>query len=87
MTHGIHEKERVWENIEHCLQAISDFLIAGNTWRMNVIYTRPDIIRIAVMFERIEQLHVALRSFNGDNVRIQSLDRGENVIEVGVAEV
>ena len=54
---------------------------------MNIVYTRANDVRVTELLEGREQLHVALRCFNGDNVSIETLDRGEDVIEVGIAEV
>lgn len=54
---------------------------------MNVVDTRANLVGVPVMFEGGEELHVGLGSFDGDDVSIQTLDRGENVVEVRVAEV
>ena len=54
---------------------------------MDVVDTGPDLVRVAVVLEGVEELEVALRRLNGDDVGIKRLNGGEDVVEVGVAEV
>lgn len=54
---------------------------------MDVVDTRPDLVGVAVMLEGVEQLHVALRCLDGDDVGVKILNRRENVVEIRVAEV
>ena len=54
---------------------------------MNIVDTGANLVSVSVVLEGLEQLHVALRRLDGNNVRIQALDGWENVVEVGVAEV
>ncbi len=54
---------------------------------MDVVDTGTDLVGVAVLLEGVEELHVALRCLNRDNISIKTLDGGEDVIEVGVAEV
>lgn len=54
---------------------------------MDIVDTRANLVGVAVVLEGVEKLHVTLRSLNGNDVSIQALDGGENVIEVRVAEV
>lgn len=54
---------------------------------MDVINTRADLVRVAVLLESVKQLHVGLGRLDGDDVGIETLDGGEDVVEIGVAEV
>ena len=54
---------------------------------MDVINARPDLVGVTVLFERVEELHVALGSFDGDDVGIEALDGREDVVEIRVAKV
>ena len=54
---------------------------------MDVIDTRADLVRVAVLFERVEELHVTLRCFDRYNISVETLDGWENIIKVGVAKV
>ena len=54
---------------------------------MDIVDTRADLVSISVVLEGLEQLHVALRRLNGNDIGVQTLDGWEDIIEVGVAEV
>jgi hypothetical protein len=54
---------------------------------VNVINTGADLVRVAVLFEGVQELHVTLGRLNGDDISVEALDGREDVIEVGVAEV
>lgn len=54
---------------------------------MDIVDTRTDLVRVAVLLEGVEELHVALRRLDGDDVGIKALDGGEDVVEIGVTEV
>jgi hypothetical protein len=54
---------------------------------MDIIDTRADLVGVAVLLEGVEELHVALRCLDGDYISIKTLDGGEDVVEVRVAEV
>jgi hypothetical protein len=54
---------------------------------MDIIDTRPNLVAIPVLLERLKQLHVALASLDGDNISIKSLDGGEDIVEVTIAEM
>ena len=54
---------------------------------MDVVNTWANLVGISVVLERLEQLHVALGRLDRDNISIQTLDRWEDVVKVGVAEV
>lgn len=54
---------------------------------MDVIDTRTDLVRVAVLLEGLEKLHVALRRLNRDDISVKTLDGGEDIVKVGVAEV
>lgn len=81
-TNWVDEKEGVREDIEHGLETILDFLASGDTRRVDVIDTRANLVRVPVMFEGGEELHVGLGSFDGDDISIKTLDRGEDVVKV-----
>lgn len=77
----------VWYDGQGSLETVNNLLLAGNTRRVDVVDTRTNLVGIAVLPEGMEKLHVTLRELNGDNIGVQSLDRGEDVTKVGVAEV
>jgi len=83
----VDEEERVGKNVEHGLEAVLDLLSSGNTRRVDVVDTGADLVGVAVMLEGVKELHVGLGGFNGDDISIETLDGGEDVVEVGVAEV
>ena len=76
----IHEVIR--EGLQHRGDAVLDLLLRGNTRRVDIVDTGTDLVGVAVPLEGVEQLHVSLGSFNGDDVSIKTLDRGEDVVEV-----
>src|SRR5712691_1473113 len=55
--------------------------------RVDVVYTRTDLVGIAELAEALEQLHVGARGLDGDHVGIERRDRGQDVVEFGVAHV
>lgn len=54
---------------------------------MDVVDTGADLVGVAIVFEGVEELHVRLGGLDRDDISIETLDRGEDVVEVGVAEV
>ena len=86
-TVGVDEQEARGEDVEHLGDAVLDLLLGGDTRRVDIVDTGADLVGVTVVPEGGEELHVALRCFNGDNVSVETLDRGEDVIEVGIAEV
>lgn len=54
---------------------------------MDIINTGADLVRVTVLSEGLEQLHVTLRRLDRDDISIESLDGGEDIVEVRVAEV
>lgn len=54
---------------------------------MNIVDTRANLIRVAKLLEGAKKLEVALGSLNRDDVSIKTLNRGEDVIEIRVAEM
>ena len=75
------------KHLKHGLEAVLDLSLGGNTRRVDVVNTRADLVGVAVLLEGLEQLEVALGRLDGDDVGVKTLDGGEDVIEVGVAEV
>ena len=84
---GVDEEQLVREYLEHGGNTVTDLLIAGHTGRVDIVDTRPNLVGVAVLLEGVEQLHVALRRLDGDDISIKTLDGWEDVVEVGVAEV
>lgn len=77
----------VRKDVKHGLEALLDLDVAGHTRRVNVVHARTDLIRVAVLLECLEELHVALRRLDGDDVRVKALNGREDVVEVRVAEM
>lgn len=86
-TIGVDEEERVGEDGKHVGDAVLDLLLTGNTGRVDVVDTGADLVGVAVLLEGGEELHVTLGGLNGDDISIETLDGGEDVVKVGVAEV
>lgn len=86
-TVRVNEEKRLGEDFEHGLESVLDLLSSGNTRRMDVVDTGANLVRVTIVFEGVEKLHVGLRGLDGDDVGIKTLDGGEDVIEVGIAEV
>jgi len=86
-TVRVDEEERGRQDLEHSLETVLDFLLPRDTRGVDVVDTRADLVGVAVLLEGMQELHVTLRSFDRDDIGIETLDRGEDVIEVGVAEV
>ena len=77
----------VGDKFKHVRDTVLDLLLRGNTGRVDVVDTRADLVGVAVLFEGVKEFHVTLGSLNGDNIGVKVLDRGEDVVEIGVAEV
>ena len=86
-TYRVDDEQVLGENLEHGRDAVLDLLLAGNTRRVDVVDTRTDLVGVTVLLEGLQELHVTLRGLDGDDISVKSLDRGEDVVEVGVAEV
>ena len=86
-TVGVDEQEARGENVEHLGDAVLDLLLGGDTRRVDVVDTGADLVGVTVVPEGGEELHVALRCLNRDDIGVKVLDRGEDVVEIGVAEV
>jgi hypothetical protein len=54
---------------------------------VDVVDTRANLVGVAIMLEGIQELHVTLGGFDRDDIGIEALDGGENVVEVGIAEM
>ena len=83
----VDEQQRVGEELEHGSQTLLDLLTSGDTRRVDVVNTRTNLVGISVVLEGLEQLHVALRCLDRDDIGIQTLDGWEDIVEVGVTEV
>ena len=83
----VDEQQRVGEELEHGTQTLLDLLASRDTRRVDIVNTRTDLVRISVVLEGLEQLHVALGRLDRDDIGIQALDRREDIIEIGVTEV
>lgn len=62
------------DELEHGADAVLDLLLRRDTRRVDIVNTRANDVRVAVLFESREQLHVALRRLNGDDVGVEALD-------------
>ena len=83
----VDEQQRVGKELEHGGHALLNLLVSRDTRGVDIVNTRANLVSISVVLEGLEQLHVALRRFDGNDIGIQTLDGWENVIKVGVAEV
>ena len=54
---------------------------------MDIVNAGPNLVCISVVLEGLDQLQVALRCLNGNDISVQTLDGWENVIKIGIAEV
>lgn len=54
---------------------------------MDVVDTGANLVRVTVLLESLDELHVTLGSFYRDDISVKTLDGRENVSKVGVAEV
>ena len=86
-TVRIDKNKAGWENSKHGLETFLDLVAGGNTGRMDVVNTRANLIRVAVLLERMQELHIALGGLDGDDISVKTLDGGEDVVEIGIAEV
>jgi hypothetical protein len=84
---GVDEQELRFDESQELGNTVLNLLLARNTGRVDVVDTRPDLVRVTKLLESRQQLEVALGSLDGDDVRIETLDRREDVVEVRVAEV
>jgi hypothetical protein len=81
------EHEVVGNDGQGGLETVNDLLLAGDTRRVNVVYTRTNLVGVTVLLEGVEELHVTLRELDRDDIDIETLNGGEDVTKVGVAEV
>lgn len=84
---GVDEEEVAGNGLEHLSDAVLDLLLRRDTGRVDIVHAGTDLVRVAKLVERLEQLHVALRRLDGDDVGVEALNGVEDVVEVGVAEV
>src|SRR5262249_41629662 len=59
----------------------------GYPRRMDVVNTGADLVRIPVVPESIEQLHLRTRRLDRDHIGIHRADRVDNVVDLGVAHM
>jgi len=83
----VDEKHVLGDDLEHSLDAVLDLLLRRHARRVDVVHTGANLVRVSELLERREELHVALGRLNGDDVCVEALNRREDVVEVGVAEV
>lgn len=84
---GVDEQQLRLDERQELGNTILDLLLARDTGRVDIVDTGPDLVGVTELLEGREQLEVRLGRLDGDDVRIKTLDRGEDVVEVGVAEV
>lgn len=83
----VDEQQRLLKVYQHVSQAFLDLFTSGDTRGVNVVDTGTNLVGISVVLEGFQQLHVALRRLDGNDIGIQALDGRENVVKVGVTEV
>jgi hypothetical protein len=54
---------------------------------VDIIDTGADLVRVAVVLEGVEELHVSLGGLDGNDIGVKTLDGGEDVVKVRVTEV
>lgn len=54
---------------------------------MDVVNTRTNLVGIAVVLEGIQKLHITLRGFDRNDIRVQALNGGKDIVKVGITEV
>ena len=69
-TVWVNEQQRVGEELQHGAQTLLDLLTSGDTRRVDIVNTRTNLVGISVVLEGLEQLHVALRRLDGDDIGI-----------------
>lgn len=84
---GVDPKQVLGQDFDHGGDSVLDFLLSGNSGRVDVVDTGTDFVRVTVVSESLEQLQVGLGGFDRDDIGVQSLDRGEDVGKVRVTEV
>lgn len=83
----VNEQQWLLKVYQHVSHALLNLFASGDTRRVNIVDTGTNLVGISVVLEGFEQLHVALRRLDGNDIGIQALDGWENVIKVGVTEV
>ena len=56
--HRVDEEEGLGEDVEHRFEAILDLLLSGDTRGVDIIYTRANLVGVAVVPEGVKELHV-----------------------------
>lgn len=74
------------QDLEHGCDPVLDLLLSRNTGRVDVVDTWADLVGVLVVAEDLDELEVGLGRLDGDDVGVETLDRGEDVGKVGVAE-
>jgi hypothetical protein len=86
-TIGVDGEQLGWEDLEHGCDSVLDLLLSWNTRRVNVVDTWADLVGIPVLSEHLDELEVGFGGLDGDDVGVETLDGGEDVCKVRVAEV
>src|SRR5258708_31567263 len=79
---GVDKEEIIGKRSQHILNTILNLLRRRHARRMNIVYTRSNLVLVPVQSECSQQLHITLGHLDRDNIRIETLDRRENVVEV-----
>ena len=69
------------------LEQLGHLADLGNARRMDVVDAGADLVRVAIVPERVEQLHLRARGLDRDDVGVHRGDRIDDVVELGVAHV
>ena len=83
----VDEQQGIREEPEHVSHTVLDLLASRNTGGVDIVNPRTNLVRVSVVLERLEQLHVTLRRLDRDDIGVQALDGWENVIKIRIAEV
>src|SRR6266700_198625 len=75
------------EHFAHAIQRGHDFLGARHAGRVDVVDARSDLVGIAVLPERLQQLRPRPRALDRDGVGVHALDNADDVVEFAVAHV
>ena len=81
---------QIWASASRCsreLEQAGHLFDVGHARRVDVVDARADLVRVAIVPERIEQFHLRARGLDRDHVGIHRADRVDDVVELRVAHV
>lgn len=86
-AYWVNKEEVRRDERKHLLDAVLDLLLRRNTRGVDIVDTWANDVRVAELLECRKELHVALGGLNRDDIGVETLNGGEDVVEVGVAEM